>query len=43
MWLTWGRRRNAHTVLVNKYEEIIPLRRPVIVWEGNSKMDFTEM
>jgi hypothetical protein len=40
----WGRRRrNVHMVLVSKYEGMGPLRRSVIAWGDNSKINFTEL
>jgi len=36
-------KRNAHLVLASKGEEKRPLRRSVIAWQDNSKMDITEM
>jgi hypothetical protein len=36
-------KRNAHLVLASKGAEKRPLRRSVIAWQDNSKMDITEM
>jgi len=37
--LKMGQKRNAHTVLVGKFEEKSPLRRPRHRWENNIKMN----
>ena len=38
--LKMGQKRNAYMVLVGKFEEKSPLRRPRHRWENNIKMDF---
>jgi hypothetical protein len=40
---THGEMRNAYRVLVGKPDGKIPLGRPRHRWEGNTKMDLTEM